>query len=254
MVTVLTQPAHLCFRVLIAELQNRTVSLQMECAELRQELDRHRADNGTATSQAAEKLEAAFAEGGRLRDELAAAGREKAALSEVVARLQRALDAEREQRQQEQRRSAEAVAALEAQLEETRSQAQLQQGSGEQAAELESLRAKLSAAEATVQSLSQAVDSMAERAVQAAEDSAVQISALQDQLVAASNSSGNGNGSGKAGADELKDIMQDVYVRACEVFDAEAPDSTDSQYSAQDVVKRLRGVLKKVTTERTASP
>lgn len=49
-------------------------------------------------------------------------------------------------------------------------------------------------------------------------------------------------------AEELKSIMQDVYMKACEIFE---PDETGSQtFSSQDIVKRLRAVLKAVTNER----
>jgi len=58
----------------------------------------------------------------------------------------------------------------------------------------------------------------------------------------------------KATSDEIKDIMQDVYTKACEIF---VPDdetaSTSTTYTPKDVIKRLRVVLKAVTSQRTPS-
>jgi septal ring factor EnvC (AmiA/AmiB activator) len=51
-------------------------------------------------------------------------------------------------------------------------------------------------------------------------------------------------------AEELKSIMQDVYVKACEIF-VPSDDNDTPSYSSQDIVKRLRSVLKSVTNERS---
>lgn len=76
------------------------------------------------------------------------------------------------------------------------------------------------------------------------------IAELQQQLEdAIQNSSSNHT---TTSATELKDIMQDIYSKTCEMYDPEAPDSAEPQYSTQDIVKRLRVVLKQVTTERLA--
>ena len=56
--------------------------------------------------------------------------------------------------------------------------------------------------------------------------------------------------SSTASAEELKSIMQDVYVKACEVF-VPSDDNDTLSYSSQDIVKRLRSVLKSVTNERS---
>ena len=92
----------------------------------------------------------------------------------------------------------------------------------QQAGELETLRAKLQTAEAAA---------------------------------AAAAAGGGGAGSGEGGegglsAAALRDVMQDIYGKACDVFDPDANDGAEAKYSAQDVVKKLRAVLKKVTAAR----
>lgn len=64
-----------------------------------------------------------------------------------------------------------------------------------------------------------------------------------------SKASSSSNTSSAVSAEELKSIMQDVYMKACEIF--VASDENDSpSYTSQDIVKRLRSVLKAVTNER----
>jgi len=71
---------------------------------------------------------------------------------------------------------------------------------------------------------------------------------------AAASSSSSSSSSGSVSADDIKDIMQDVYVKACEIFVPEDEDAAAAaSYSPKDVVKRLRAVLKAVTSQRTPS-
>ena len=72
---------------------------------------------------------------------------------------------------------------------------------------------------------------------------------LQKELEISKESSSEPTSS--SSAEELKSIMQDVYIKACEIF--EPSDEADSPtYSSQDIVKRLRAVLKAVTNERNS--
>ena len=53
----------------------------------------------------------------------------------------------------------------------------------------------------------------------------------------------------------IKEIMQDIYMKACEIFNIDNTDTTTdttTTYTGTDIVKRIRSILKKVTTERTA--
>ena len=54
----------------------------------------------------------------------------------------------------------------------------------------------------------------------------------------------------------IKEIMQDIYMKACEIFNIDNTDTTTTDttttYTGTDIVKRMRSILKKVTTERTA--
>ena len=54
----------------------------------------------------------------------------------------------------------------------------------------------------------------------------------------------------------IKEIMQDIYMKACEIFNIDNTDTTTTDttttYTGTDIVKRIRAILKKVTTERTA--
>jgi chromosome segregation ATPase len=233
-------------RALVAELQSKVMALQMQCVEQQQALDRERAV-GATSSAATQQLEAARAECEQLRGEVAALKSDKSALAETVSQLQGQMQAEREGAQQERHRHAEVAAALEARLAEAH--AGPSDAGANSTPELEDLRGKLAAAETTVKSLTQALDDVAQRSVQAADQSAAEVASLQQQLAATASHASNGGG--RADADEMKAIMQDVYARVCEVFDADAPEGTEAQYSAQDVTKRLRGVLKKVTSERS---
>lgn len=75
---------------------------------------------------------------------------------------------------------------------------------------------------------------------------------LQESLISKdghNNSNGNSSGGGMT-EEDLKSVMQDVYLKACEIFVPE--DEAESvSYSSGDVVKRLRAVLKAVTTQKT---
>ena len=72
---------------------------------------------------------------------------------------------------------------------------------------------------------------------------------LQLELVATKESSSSA--SPAASAEELKSIMQDVYMKACEIFVSSDEDDSSS-YTSQDVIKRLKSVLKHVTNERNS--
>jgi len=70
---------------------------------------------------------------------------------------------------------------------------------------------------------------------------------LQKELEGTKESSSNA--SPAASAEELKSIMQDVYMKACEIFVPSDEDDSPT-YTSQDVIKRLKSVLKHVTNER----
>ena len=69
---------------------------------------------------------------------------------------------------------------------------------------------------------------------------------LQKELEATKESS-----SPAASAEELKSIMQDVYMKACEIF-VPSDEGDSPSYTSQDVIKRLKSVLKHVTNERNS--
>jgi predicted S18 family serine protease len=72
---------------------------------------------------------------------------------------------------------------------------------------------------------------------------------LQKELEATKESSSNA--SPAASAEELKSIMQDVYMKSCEIF-VPSDEDDSSTYTSQDVIKRLKSVLKHVTNERNS--
>jgi len=72
---------------------------------------------------------------------------------------------------------------------------------------------------------------------------------LQKELETLKESQPSSSGSSTS-AEDLKSIMQDVYVKACEIF-VPSDDNDTPSYSSQDIVKRLRSVLKSVTNERS---
>jgi len=72
---------------------------------------------------------------------------------------------------------------------------------------------------------------------------------LQKELEATKESSSNATPA--ASAEELKSIMQDVYMKACEIF-VPSDDGDSPSYTSQDVIKRLKSVLKHVTNERNS--
>jgi len=54
--------------------------------------------------------------------------------------------------------------------------------------------------------------------------------------------------------DDIKALMQDVYEKACEIFvPDEEGEANATTYTANDVIKRLRAVLKSVTQSRSSS-
>jgi chromosome segregation ATPase len=237
------------------------MALQMESMEQKQALESSRA-SGDSVSLLKQQLESARAEGDQLRASVASLEQQKTTLAASAARTEEEnvwLKAQYAEESQARRVDA-------ADFERRLAEAQASSAAGaSSAAELEDLRKQLAAAEATVASLNLALESVANKSVEAAEQNQAEISALQTQLTEAqaalsasiannsANASAASSSSGKADAEELKAIMQDVYIKACEVFQSEAPDSADLQYAAPDVVKRIRGVLKKVTAERSTA-
>lgn len=262
------------FRTLIAELQHKVMSLQMECMEHKQALESSKS-SGDASIQIQQQLDATKASLLSVQSEKDALSGTVSSLEAERAELRARCDELSRLREEDSSASQRRIAELQEQHEQ-----QLQQQAAASAsasananastasdlAELEELRAKLLASESTVASLNQALESVAAKSVEAADQNQATISALELQLANAKAeteaavakadnaivSAGAGAG-GKADADELKSIMQDVYVKACEVFDSEAPESADVQYTPQDIVKRIRGVLKKVTNERSTA-
>jgi chromosome segregation ATPase len=223
------------FRAEVAELQHKVMSLQVEAMELKQALEVAKASGVGASAQLQGQLDASVADCAQLRAEAQALRQERAALQVDLAALES--------------KSAQQAADFERRLSEAQAS-----GAGAASAELDSLRAKLASAENEVASLNQALESVAAKAVETAEQHEKEVKALQQQLAAASAAAAQASSDGgRADAEELKAIMQDVFVKAGEVFDTEGPDSAEAQYSALDVVKRLKGVLKKVTAERSAS-
>lgn len=228
------------------------MALQMEVMEHKQASDRARSTTSELSS-----LQAQHAQ---LTQDLAASRAEAAALHDAVeiAKLEKAgATAQVLQYEEEERENRLKIAELQAALDAASASA----GAGAEPelvqqlqAEVSELKSKLVAAEGTSASLNLALDAVAATAQATNDRTAATIADLQQQLTSAlaSSAAGGGSGDGKADAEELKAIMQDVYLKACEVFDPEAEDSGDAQYSTNDIVKRLRGVLKRVTTDRSA--
>ena len=52
---------------------------------------------------------------------------------------------------------------------------------------------------------------------------------------------------GGISSDELKSVMQDIYSNICEYFNPDGDDSDVVQFSVNDVLKRLRIVLKRIS-------
>jgi len=62
------------------------------------------------------------------------------------------------------------------------------------------------------------------------------------------------SGSKAASPEDIKALMQDVYEKACEIFvPDEEGEANATTYTANDVIKRLRAVLKSVTQSRSSS-
>lgn len=116
------------------------------------------------------------------------------------------------------------------------------------------LKAQLAKSEENAVSLSQALDAVAAKATEANDQHAATVASLQAELESAKESASVAAAStaagGKADAEDVKAIMQEIFAKACEVFDPEAEDAAVAQYSTKDIVKRLKAVLKKVTSER----
>lgn len=231
------------------------MSLQMEVMEHKQAADRARGSAG--------ELSALQAKHAQLTQDLAAAHAETAVLHDALESAQLATasaTAQVAQYEEEERENRQKIAELQAAVDAATAGASA--GSSADAelvqqlqVEVGDLKSKLAAAESTAVSLNLALDAVASKAQETNDSTAATIADLQQQLTAAlaASTSSTTTSTGKADAEELKAIMQEVYLKACEVFDPEAPDSAEAQYSTNDIVKRLRGVLKRVTTERNSA-
>lgn len=58
----------------------------------------------------------------------------------------------------------------------------------------------------------------------------------------------NNSNTSKIQAEELKALMQDIFVQACEIFTSE--DNTSNPFTGNEVCKKLKGILKNVTNSR----
>ena len=231
------------------------MSLQMEVMESKQAL--------TQSQTSSSDLQALQAVHAQQTQELAAARADSANLKASLDSLQQAQHTA-EQRVAEVTAENNAartkIAELQAALEAAQGSSSASGADAELVQQLQSqvadLNSKLSAAESTSASLNQALDSVAATAQASNDRTTETIADLERQLAAAlakAEAESSTSSSGKADAEELKSIMQDVYLKACEVFDPEAEDSGEPQYSTQDIVKRLRAVLKRVTTDRNSA-
>ena len=97
---------------------------------------------------------------------------------------------------------------------------------------------RLSSSEGVLESLRQELEAANARAAQA------------EAQAQASSAAGASAGGAAVSTEAMKAIMQDIYMKAFDVF---VPDGDDSvAFSGKDVTKRLKSVLKAVTSERQA--